>query len=301
MKKVIVIVGPTAVGKSDFAIELAKKLNGEIISGDSIQVYEGLDIGSGKVTIQEMDGVPHHLIDIYTAKQSYTVADFQAKARDLIDHSDKPMIICGGTGLYIKACLYDYQFSNESGAGIDTDLENYTNEELYQQLLELDPTQSEKIHPNNRRRLLRSLTIARRSPKVQSEIIAEQEHRMLYNAHIIGCTMPREELYARINARVEKMFEAGLQQEVESLLQQGVSFTDACMKGIGYREWEALFEGKKSLEEVKEEIQKHSRQFAKRQYTWFHHQMNVEWFENNNPIQRQAMLEDLTHWYQNQE
>lgn len=299
MKKVIVIVGPTAVGKSDFAIELAKKLNGEIISGDSIQVYEGLDIGSGKVTIQEMDGVPHHLIDIYTAKQSYTVADFQAKARDLIDHSDKPMIICGGTGLYIKACLYDYQFSNESGAGIDTDLENYTNEELYQQLLELDPTQSEKIHPNNRRRLLRSLTIARRSPKVQSVIIAEQEHRMLYNARIIGCTMSREELYARINARVEKMFEAGLQQEVESLLQQGVSFTDACMKGIGYREWEALFEGKKSLEEVKEEIQKHSRQFAKRQYTWFHHQMNVEWFENNNPIQRQAMLEDLAHWYQN--
>ena len=301
MKKVIVIVGPTAVGKSDFAIELAKKLNGEIISGDSIQVYEGLDIGSGKVTIQEMDGVPHHLIDIYTTKQSYTVADFQAKARDLIDHSDKPMIICGGTGLYIKACLYDYQFSNESGAGIDTDLENYTNEELYQQLLELDPTQSEKIHPNNRRRLLRSLTIARRSPKVQSEIIAEQEHRMLYNPRIIGCTMPREELYARINARVEKMFEAGLQQEVESLLQQGVSFTDARMKGIGYREWEALFEGKKSLEEVKEEIQKHSRQFAKRQYTWFHHQMNVEWFENNNPIQRQAMLEDLAHWYQNQE
>ena len=301
MKKVIVIVGPTAVGKSDFAIELAKKLNGEIISGDSIQVYEGLDIGSGKVTIQEMDGVPHHLIDIYTTKQSYTVADFQAKARDLIDHSDKPMIICGGTGLYIKACLYDYQFSNESGAGIDTDLENYTNEELYQQLLELDPTQSEKIHPNNRRRLLRSLTIARRSPKVQSEIIAEQEHRMLYNARIIGCTMPRKELYARINARVEKMLEAGLQQEVESLLQQGASFTDACMKGIGYREWEALFEGKKSLEEVKEEIQKHSRQFAKRQYTWFHHQMNVEWFENNNPIQRQAMLEDLAHWYQNQE
>lgn len=301
MKKVIVIVGPTAVGKSDFAIEIAKKLNGEIISGDSIQVYEGLDIGSGKVTIQEMDGVPHHLIDIYTTEQSYTVADFQAKARDLIDHSDKPMIICGGTGLYIKACLYDYQFSNESGAGIDTDLENYTNEELYQQLVELDPTQSEKIHPNNRRRLLRSLTIARRSPKVQSEIIAEQEHRMLYNARIIGCTMPREELYARINARVEKMFEAGLQQEVESLLQQGVSFTDACMKGIGYREWEALFEGKKSLEEVKEEIQKHSRQFAKRQYTWFHHQMNVEWFENNNPIQRQAMLEDLAHWYQNQE
>ena len=298
MKKVIVIVGPTAVGKSDFAIELAKKLNGEIISGDSIQVYEGLDIGSGKVTIQEMDGVPHHLIDIYTTKQSYTVADFQAKARDLIDHSEKPMIICGGTGLYIKACLYDYQFSDESGAGIDKDLENYTNEELYKQLVELDPKQSEKIHPNNRQRLLRSLTIARRSPKVQSEMIAEQEHRMLYTARIIGCTMPREELYARINARVEKMFQAGLKQEVESLLQHGVSFTDACMKGIGYREWEGYFEGKKSLEEVKEEIQKHSRQFAKRQYTWFHHQMDVEWFENNNAIQRQEMLDDLVHWYQ---
>ena len=153
MKKVIVIVGPTAVGKSEFAVELAKKLSGEIISGDSIQVYEGLDIGSGKVTIQEMDGVPHHLIDIYTTKQSYTVADFQAKARDLIDNREKPMIICGGTGLYIKACLYDYQFSDESGAGIDADLEKYSNEELYRQLVELDPKQSEKIHPNNRQRL----------------------------------------------------------------------------------------------------------------------------------------------------
>ena len=161
MKKVIVVVGPTAVGKSDFAIELAKKLNGEIISGDSIQVYQGLDIGSGKVTQEEMDGVPHHLIDIYTTKQSYTVADFQSKARELINQSEKPMIICGGTGLYIKACLYDYQFSDESGAGVDIDLESYTNEELYQQLLELDPKQSEKIHPNNRQRLLRSLTIAR--------------------------------------------------------------------------------------------------------------------------------------------
>lgn len=129
-------------------------------------------------------------------------------------------------------------------------------------------------------------------------MIAEQDHRMLYDARIIGCTMPREELYARINARVEKMFQAGLKQEVESLLQHGVSFTDACMKGIGYREWEGYFEGKKSLEEVKEEIQKHSRQFAKRQYTWFHHQMDVEWFENNNAIQRQEMLDDLVHWYQ---
>lgn len=299
MKKVIVVVGPTAVGKSDFAIELAKKLNGEIISGDSIQVYQGLDIGSGKVTQEEMDGVPHHLIDIYTTKQSYTVADFQSKARELINQSEKPMIICGGTGLYIKACLYDYHFSDESGAGIDIDLEDYTNEELYQQLLELDPKQSEKIHPNNRQRLLRSLTIARRSPKVQSEMIAEQEHRMLYDARIIGCTMPREQLYARINARVEKMFERGLQKEIEKLLQQGVSFQDACMKGIGYREWEGFYEGKKSLQEVKEEIQKHSRQFAKRQYTWFNHQMDVEWFENNNSSERQAMLENLVHWYQN--
>ena len=245
MKKVIVIVGPTAVGKSDFAIELAKKINGEIISGDSIQVYQGLDIGSGKVTQEEMDGVPHHLIDIYTTKQSYTVADFQSKARELID----PMIICGGTGLYIKACLYDYQFSDESGAGIDIDLENYTNEELYQQLLELDPKQSEKIHPNNRQRLLRSLTIARRSPKVQSEMIADQQHRMLYDARIIGCTMPRDQLYARINERVEKMFEAGLQKEIENLLEQGVSFQDAC----------------------------------------------------NNSSERKAMLENLVHWYQNQE
>ncbi|MCI5723410.1 MAG: tRNA (adenosine(37)-N6)-dimethylallyltransferase MiaA [Erysipelotrichaceae bacterium] len=298
MKKVIVVVGPTAVGKSDFAIELAKRLDGEIISGDSIQVYQGLDIGSGKVTKQEMAEVKHHLIDIYTTDMKYSVADFQIKAREIIDHSDKPMIICGGTGLYIKACLYDYVFSDQDGAGIDTSLEKYTNEELYAQLLEIDPKQAEKIHPNNRQRMLRTLTIASRNSIVQSEVIASQDHQMIYDACIVGCTMERSALYKRINARVEKMFEDGLQHEVEQLLGKGVHFDDACMKGIGYREWKSFFDGEQTVQQVKEEIQKHSRQFAKRQYTWFNHQMDVEWFENQNPLEREQMLEKLVTWYQ---
>ncbi len=282
MKKVIVIAGPTAVGKTSFSIELAKRYGLEIISGDSIQVYKGLDIGSGKVTKEEMDGVKHHLIDILSPKEAYNVSIFQKMARELIDSSEKPMIICGGTGLYLKACLYDYSFENEKEEAYDPSLDDYTNEELYAMLEKSDPIQATKIHPNNRRRVMRSLTIQKNTGKTQSEIEKEQKHELLYDAMIIGCTMDREKLYERINMRVEKMFEDGLENEIKTLLEEGVTFSDTCMEGIGYKEWKEYFQGNMSSEDVKHLIQKNSRNFAKRQYTWFKHQMPVRWYDVTN-------------------
>ncbi len=299
MKKVLVIAGPTAAGKTGFSITMAEKLNAEVISGDSIQVYRGLDIGSGKVTKEEMGNIPHHLIDILSPKDSYSSADFQRMARKIIDESDTPMIICGGTGLYLKVCLYDYSFNKEEkGPSTDPALEQYTNEELYAMLEKIDPVQIQKIHVNNRKRLMRSLTIAQRSGKPQSEIEKEQSHEMIYDAFIAGCTMDREKLYARINRRVEMMFEHGLKKEIETLLNQGVTFSDASMQGIGYKEWESYFRGNMTEEEVKEEIQKHSRQFAKRQYTWFRHQMPVHWFDISEKEDTERMINEIMAWYQ---
>ncbi len=296
-KKVLVVAGPTAVGKSDFAIELAKKYHGEIISGDSIQVYQGLDIGSGKVTEAEKQGIPHHLLDIFTPAQSYNVSVFQKMARECIELCQTLPIICGGTGLYLKSCLYDYVFTEEDqDNGTDESLNQYDNETLYKMLCEKDPAQAEKIHPNNRRRLLRSLTIYLRNGQKQSEIVENQEHEMIYDAWIVGCTMERSKLYERINMRVEKMFQMGLQTEVTHLLETGVKFTDPCMKGIGYREWQNYFEGSATVEEVKAEIQKHSRQFAKRQYTWFHHQMPVHWVDMTDPSAIDTAIKEIDQW-----
>lgn len=293
MKKVLVIAGPTAVGKSDFAIEIAKKYNLEIISGDSIQVYKGFDIGSGKVTKEEMQGIPHHLIDILDPKQSYSVSDFQTMARQFMDASDKPMIICGGTGLYLKACLYDYTFEKQEGDAYSPELEKYSNEQLYEMLVNSDPLQAQKMHPNNRRRVIRSLTLQKNTGKKQSDIVQQQTHTMLYDALIIGCTMDRTLLYERINQRVEKMFASGLQKEIQHLLNAGVNFTDTCMQGIGYKEWKQYYDGLQTVDEVKHEIQKHSRQFAKRQYTWFNNQMPVHWYDVTSQQDKERIVEEI--------
>ncbi len=297
MKKVLVIAGPTASGKSAFAIDAAKRLDGIVISGDSIQVYRGFDIGSGKITDREKQGIPHYLLDVKDAHMAYSVADFQKMARDVIETTDKLPIICGGTGLYLKACLYDYDFSSEAGERIDAELERYSNDELWHMLHVLDEKQSEKVHPHNRRRLLRSLTIIRTTGKKQSSIHEEQKHEPVYDMFIAGCTMERELLYARIDRRVDGMFEEGLEEEIRNLLGQGVTFADQPMQGIGYKEWKPYFEGTATLEEVRETIKKHSHQFAKRQYTWLNHQMPVHWFNVLSDEEKERMLRKIEGWY----
>lgn len=299
MKKVLVIAGPTGVGKTAFSIEIAKRLQTEIISGDSIQVYRGLDIGSGKVKEQEKQGIIHHLIDIKNPDEPYSVADFQLAARSLIETISLP-VIAGGTGLYLKACLYDYVFKEEKeSAAVDPALEDLSNEELYRRLCEADPVQAEKIHPNNRRRLLRSLTIYKRTGMPQSAHEREQEHKLLYDALVIGCTAERAKLYERIDSRVEGMFEEGLKEEVRRLLDRGYGFDAPAMQGIGYREWRAYFEGNAGEEEVKREIQKHSRQYAKRQYTWLNHQMPVHWADLSKPEEKERILGEIITWAEN--
>lgn len=293
MKKVLVIAGPTASGKTSFSIELAKELKTEIISGDSIQVYKGLDIGSGKITEEEKKGIKHYLIDILDSKEQYSVADFQKEARKIIDDMNTVPLIVGGTGLYLKACLYDYVFTDDGEDRVDPSLEKYSNEELHAMLEKVDPIQAEKIHTNNRQRLLRSLTIFKMTGTPQSEHELNQQHEMIYDAFIACCTSEREVLYDRINKRVHRMIEQGLKEEVESLLHKGVTFQDPCMKGIGYREWKRYFEEECSIQEVEEEIARNSRRYAKRQYTWLNHQFPVHWFDPYNEVERKQMMGEM--------
>ena len=280
MQKVLVIVGPTAVGKTAFSVQTAQKFDGEIISGDSVQIYRSFDIGSGKIKPNEMQGVPHYLIDKLDYHEDYNVANFQSDARRLIDEISErhhlPMIV-GGTGLYIKAALYDYVFNNEQET--DNQYEDLSNEDIYQKLLAVDPKCLEKIHVNNRRRLVRALNVYEKNQKGISEIKDEQKHEMLYDAKIIGLTCERERLYQRINQRVDQMFSEGLIKEINDLIKMGVTFADKPMSAIGYRQFEPLVKGECGVEEVSDNIKRDTRHFAKRQYTWFNHQTPIEWFD----------------------
>ncbi|MBR2787784.1 MAG: tRNA (adenosine(37)-N6)-dimethylallyltransferase MiaA, partial [Erysipelotrichaceae bacterium] len=274
MQKVLVIVGPTAVGKTDFGIECAALFNGEIISGDSIQIYKGLNIGSAKPTVSEQSRARHHLIDIKEADENYSVKQFQELGRscikDISERNRLPIIV-GGTGLYIKACLYDYVFFDEDED--DYQYPDLSNDELYELLRQKDPEALEKIHVNNRKRLIRALNIFEKHHQGISSIKKQQEHKPIYDALIIGLTADKETLYQRINRRVDKMMEEGLIKEIDGLLEKGISFSDQSMQGIGYKEFKAYYDKEKSLEECVEEVKINSRHFAKRQYTFFKNQL----------------------------
>lgn len=284
MEKVIVVIGPTSVGKTKMGVALAKKLNGEVISGDSMQVYRQMDIGTAKVTIEEMEGVTHHCIDILDPKDQYSVHDFQQTVRkqitEITNRGHVPIIV-GGTGLYIKAALYDYTFSEmeNNHDEINKKYKYYTNEQLYAHLKQIDEESAKILHFNNRRRVLRAIEIYEQTGQKKSEMINEQEHICLYDAYFVGLTLPRELLYERINLRVDLMMKNGLQGEMESLIKQGLTRENQSMKAIGYKEWFDYFEGKCDLNEVSENIKKHSRQYAKRQYTWFKNQFDVHWYD----------------------
>lgn len=284
MEKVIVVIGPTSVGKTKMGVALAKKLNGEVISGDSMQVYRQMDIGTAKVTIEEMEGVTHHCIDILDPKDQYSVHDFQQTVRkqitEITNRGHVPIIV-GGTGLYIKAALYDYTFSEmeNNHDEINKKYKDYTNEQLYAHLKQIDEESAKILHFNNRRRVLRAIEIYEQTGQKKSEMINEQEHICLYDTYFVGLTLPRELLYERINLRVDLMMKNGLQGEMESLIKQGLTRENQSMKAIGYKEWFDYFEGKCDLNEVSENIKKHSRQYAKRQYTWFKNQFDVHWYD----------------------
>ena len=276
MKKVIVIVGPTATGKSKLAVNLALKIGAEIISGDSIQVYKGLDIASGKIRQDEMKGVKHHLIDILEIGQDYSVADFQRQARKLISEIDVP-IICGGTGLYVKAALTNYQFNGPSrDFNFEEKYQDYSDQDLYNVLVDLDKAQAEKIHPNNRKRVLRAIYMAEAGNKISENVLKDE---YLYDAYIIYLNQERASLYEKIDKRIDKMFREGAVEENRKLYQN-----NQYVEGIGYREFKDYFDGNKTLDEVKEMIKLDSHHYAKRQLTWFNHQMESHFYDSSLPI-----------------
>ena len=273
MTKVICIVGPTGVGKTKLSIELAKKLNGEIINGDSTQVYKGMDIATAKVTNEEKENIPHHLFDIKEITENYTVYDYQKDCRlkiEEIQNRGNIPIIVGGTGLYIKASLYDYRFEEES---IINEYNEYTNEELYNKLLSIDP--NTEIHMNNRKRVVRALNYHNNTNNNLSS--KEKTDKLLYDVIFVGLTTDRETLYNRINKRVDIMLENGLIEEALNIYNTNIR-SKAVLTPIGYKELFEYFVGNKSLEESIELIKQRSRKYAKRQYTWNNHQIPVNWF-----------------------
>ena len=282
MKNLVVITGPTAVGKTDISIKLAKEINGEIISADSIQVYKDLNIGSAKITEDEMDGVKHYLIDVLEPTDDFDIYTFKQMAEDAIDEiyaKGKVPIIVGGTGFYIQSVLYDVDFEEtEVDMEYRKELEELAkingNEYVHKMLEEVDPEYAAGIHPNNLKRVIRALEFYHENNIPLSEHNAEQkENESPYNFAYYVLNDDRDVLYDRINKRVDLMFEKGLVDEVKAL---GLDKTNQSMQGIGYKEVLEYLNDNLSLEETKELIKKNTRHFAKRQLTWFRHEKVVQ-------------------------
>ena len=296
--KLIVILGPTAVGKTALSIALAKELETEIISGDSMLVYKGFDIGSAKPSLAEQDGVPHHLIDIREPEENYGVTDFVTEASACIraiNAKGKIPILAGGTGLYVKALLEGYEFNDtdehgEYRAWLEELGRKQGKEYVHGLLAQVDPESAERLHPNDFRRVIRALEVQH----FGGEQISQQRRagdgeisrsELCYDAIVIGLQRDRQELYGRINQRVELMFQAGLEDEVRSLLARGLDRSTQAMKGIGYKETAAYLAGEMSREDAIELIQKSTRHFAKRQLTWYRKMPYIEWLEANQPVE----------------
>lgn len=275
MNKIIVIAGPTAVGKTKLSIELAKKYNGEIINADAVQVYKGLNIGSAKVTEEEKENIPHHLFDIKEVNEDYTIYHYQKDCRkkleEIISRGNTPILV-GGTGLYIKSALYDYKLTEEKETNTYDDL---TNEELYTTLLQLD--KDIIIDKNNRRRLVRALNYYKEN---NQSINKNKTDKLLYDCIFIGLTTPRNILYDKINNRVDEMITNGLIDEVKAFYDKNIR-TKPLLNAIGYKEIYSYLDNNIPLEEAIDKIKQNSRHYAKRQYTFFNNKLQIEWFETD--------------------
>ncbi|MDE5412878.1 tRNA (adenosine(37)-N6)-dimethylallyltransferase MiaA [Alkalihalobacterium chitinilyticum] len=297
-EKLVVIVGPTAVGKTKMGIELAKRFNGEIISGDSMQIYKEMDIGTAKVTIEEMDGIPHHLIDIKEPTEPFSVAEFKGYVQPLIkslNAQGKLPFIVGGTGLYINSVIQDYNFADTSTdfkfrEEMEKFVEEHGVEQLHQQLRVVDPVSYNAIHPNNYRRVIRALEVLKLTGKTLSEYQQTQTKESPYDYVFIGLTMDRDVLYKRINDRVDLMIEQGLIEEAYRLYNHGVRECQS-VQAIGYKEIYEYIEGKVTKEEAIEILKRNSRRYAKRQYTWFRNKADVHWFNMTNANFNEKIIE----------
>lgn len=287
-KPLIIIAGPTAAGKTKTSILLAKKLTGEIISADSMQVYRYMDIGSAKVTPEEMQGVSHHLIDVLEPTEEFNVVRFQTMAKAAmadIYARDRIPILVGGTGFYIQSILYDIDFTeNEADTVYRHELEKLSeeqgNEALYRMLMEADPEAAKDLHHNNVKRIIRALEYYRLTGQKISEHNQEQRRKSSpYEAYYFVLTMDRAKLYQRIDLRVDLMLEQGLVSEVRKLKEMGLTENDVSMQGLGYKEILAFLDGRMTLEEAIYVIKRDTRHFAKRQLTWFRREPEAIWID----------------------
>lgn len=302
-QKLLVIIGPTAVGKTKLSIELAKRYNGEIISGDSMQIYRSMDIGTAKIKREEMEGIPHHLIDIKEPDESFSVAEFQQLVREKISDiasKGKLPIIVGGTGLYIQSVIYDYQFSEAPAdeafrLHLEERAKEIGNEALHQELTKVDPESASQIHPNNLRRVIRALEIFHCTGKIMSDYQNNQQPDLLYDTALIGLTMEREKLYERINMRVDMMIDEGLLEEVSQLHKQGLRECQS-IQAIGYKEIYDYLDGKVSLDIAVENLKQNSRRYAKRQLTWFRNKMEVKWFDMTDALNLSKKIIEISHY-----
>jgi tRNA dimethylallyltransferase len=300
-EKLVVIVGPTAVGKTALSLTLARRFDGEIISGDSMQVYRRMDIGTAKATPEERSIVPHHLIDIVDPDEEYSVALFQSMATRLITEINQrgrlPFIV-GGTGLYIESVTHRFQFAQaqhdpELRQRLQKLAETEGVEALHRRLADIDPITAERLHPNDVKRVIRAIEIY----ETTGQKMADFQHRAAhspYDLYIIGLTMDREKLYARINRRVDMMIEAGLVEEVRMLLDQGYDPSLVSMQGLGYKELIPYLYGEITLEKAINDIKQRTRHFAKRQLSWFRRMSEIEWFDMTDPKEHDHVLKTIT-------
>lgn len=289
-KPLIILTGPTAVGKTKLSIELAKEIKGEIISADSMQVYRGMNIGSAKVTKDEMEGIPHHLIDILEPTEEFNVVLFQKLCKqamnEIYERGHVP-IITGGTGFYIQAVLYDIDFTaqeetNEYRTELETLAREKGNEVLHRMLEEVDKESAEIIHPNNQKRVIRALEFFHQTgQKISAHNEIEREKEEAYNALYFVLNDERSKVYQRIDQRVDLMIQAGLVEEVTKLKERGLSKDLVSMQGLGYKEILSYLNGEISLEEAVYILKRDTRHFAKRQLTWFRREKKVIWIEKD--------------------
>lgn len=298
-ERLIVVLGPTASGKTELSIELAKQFDTEIISGDSQLVYKGFDIGSAKPDMKERDGVVHHMIDILPPEASFNVADFVDRVKPIItalNNRGKVPILAGGTGLYIKSLLEGYKFNDTAGDDeyrlkLEKLVEEKGKQYLHDMLREINPEAAERIHVNNLRRVMRALEVYHLGGE---QISTQKENDLVYDVYVAGLIWHRSELYDRINMRVHMMLQQGLAEEVRNLLNSGVSPESQSMRGIGYKEMVNYVQGTGTLEQAVDDIKKGTRHFAKRQLTWYRKMPYVHWYHPS--LYRGRGLADNVSW-----
>jgi tRNA dimethylallyltransferase len=304
MIPLLVIVGPTAVGKTAISLRVAAELQGEIISADSMQIYRSLDIGTAKPTLGERKLVPHHLVDVMDPAVDYNVSQFQKDAVEAISAvaaKKKLPILVGGTGLYVNAVIFGYSFTEAEisprlRAHLTEEAKSKGTDSLYQRLSELDPVSAAKIHPNDLRRIIRALEVFSLTGKpIYEQVASTAVQKTRYKTLIIGINRPREDLYRRIEDRVDQMMAAGLLEEVKSLLSRGYSPHLKSLQGLGYRHVLPYLEGEVSLEEAVNLLKRDTRRFAKRQLTWFRKNKGIIWFtlENDSVEEEDEVVKNI--------